>query len=238
MGKAVGNEPCPRCRERGQDRRGDNLVIYSDDSGHCFNCGYHRPGKFQLTLINKKDKKDEDTKNLLPFDFQSHIPAAGWKWLLKYGLPYSYWQPYCGYSPSQNRIIFKYGEPVQYAQGRSLTVGAPKWLSYGSRHTYVETLGKNLSGPIVLVEDIISAHKVAQVTPCVPLFGTVIFDKILKELKEFNRPVKLWLDADQYQLLPPKINRLQSLLNVPVSYIQTRLDPKEYSTSDIKELVS
>lgn len=238
MSQVVKQEACPRCRERGQDRRGDNLAVYADGGEHCFSCGYHRNGKFQLTFINKNKDTNENTKGVLPADFQREVPTEGWRWLLQYGLSFSYWQPYCGYSPSQNRIIFKYGEPVQYAQGRSLTVGAPKWLSYGSRHTYVETLGKNLSGPIVLVEDIISAHKVAQVTPCLPLFGTVIFDKILKELKEFNRPVKLWLDADQYQLLPPKINRLQSLLNVPVSYIQTRLDPKEYSTSDIKELVS
>lgn len=34
------NEPCPKCRENGEDRAGDNLARYSDGSGYCWKCKY------------------------------------------------------------------------------------------------------------------------------------------------------------------------------------------------------
>lgn len=238
MGNVVKQTRCPRCASRGQDTRGNNLSVYADAGEHCWSCGYHRNGKFQLTFVNKETTNDTQ-KGVLPFDFvKSPIPAKHWKWLLQYGLPYTYWQPYCGYSESADRLILTYGNPVQFAQGRSQSMDSPKWVNYGTRHTHVETLGKEISGPVSLVEDLISAHKVAQVSPAIPLFGTVIFDKVIKELRDLNRPVVLWLDADQYQLLPPKVNRLQSLLKVPVTYLHTRLDPKEYSLEEIKEYLN
>lgn len=35
---AVGKEPCPKCRSKGGDTRGDNLTRYSDGHGYCFAC--------------------------------------------------------------------------------------------------------------------------------------------------------------------------------------------------------
>ena len=37
----VSHEPCPACRSRGDDRRGDNLARYSDGHGYCNVCGYY-----------------------------------------------------------------------------------------------------------------------------------------------------------------------------------------------------
>ena len=34
-------EACPRCRDKGEDRHGDNLCVYPDGGKHCFKCGYH-----------------------------------------------------------------------------------------------------------------------------------------------------------------------------------------------------
>lgn len=90
---------------------------------------------------------------------------------------------------------------------------------------------------IVLVEDIISAHKVAQVTACLPLFGTGIYPKAVQALRALKRPVSLWLDEDQWGLLPPKINRLQALLGIPVGFIRTEKDPKAYSLDELKEIL-
>lgn len=174
---------------------------------------------------------------MLPFDFQREVPASYLKWLLQYGLSYTYWKPFTGYSETENRLIITYGEPVQFAQGRALSVGDSKWRNYGPKHHYVETLGGGLSGEVVLVEDLISAHKVAQVTPCIPLFGTMIPDIVIKELLRLKRPVALWLDDDQYGILSKKINRLQSLLGLPVRFIHTKKDPKALSLDEIKEIL-
>lgn len=44
MAEFLRKEPCPRCREQGNDKSGDNLAIYSDGSYHCFSeCGYTKP---------------------------------------------------------------------------------------------------------------------------------------------------------------------------------------------------
>lgn len=40
MGNVVRKEPCPKCREMGGDKSGDNLVIYEDESSYCFACGH------------------------------------------------------------------------------------------------------------------------------------------------------------------------------------------------------
>ena len=36
-------EPCPKCRENGDDASGDNLHRYPDGSAHCFKCRYNEP---------------------------------------------------------------------------------------------------------------------------------------------------------------------------------------------------
>lgn len=42
MGNAIGKERCPRCADNGNDKSGDNLVIYDDGGKVCFRpgCGY------------------------------------------------------------------------------------------------------------------------------------------------------------------------------------------------------
>lgn len=239
MARFSGYTPCPKCRERGADRSGDNLANWMDGSAHCFSCGYHVPPPFQLTFINKEEDKDDKEKAVLPRDFQrSHIPAAAIKWIIQYGLPWSYWKAHCGYSEEEGRLVITVGDPIKFSQGRLIdqSLGKRKWKFYGDGHNYVEVIGATLSGEVVLVEDLISAHKVGQHVPCIPIFGTTIHDVVVAELQRLNRPVRLWLDADQYPLLPKKINRLQGLLRHPVRYIFTEKDPKECSMEQIKEL--
>jgi twinkle protein len=43
--------PCPRCRANGRDRSGDNLKWYTNDTAHCFACGYNE---------GDRPKEDED----------------------------------------------------------------------------------------------------------------------------------------------------------------------------------
>jgi hypothetical protein len=244
MGTVVRFEPCPKCREQGRDRAGDNLGCYSDGSAHCFSCGYHR---FVKGYIKKEPKYVNENQAVLPADFTRDIPADAWRWVLQYGLSYSYWKKYCGYSESTSRLVFTVGDPPRFSIGRYIGNDAGeraktdrtfrKWTTWGDRGEYTEFLGRDNPGEVALVEDLISAHKVSQITPCIPLFGTRINDATLRELREYNRPVVLWLDADQKTLLIPKVHRLQFFLEVPIRTITTSLDPKYYSLSDIKEIL-
>lgn len=237
MSRFIRFEQCPKCALDGRDRAADNLGVYDDGGSHCFSCGYHKSARFSLAFERKDDHVHKADKAVLPSDFTREVPAECWKWILQYGLPMSYWKAYCGYSPKENRLIITFGNPIRFSIGRAFTVDNRKWRLYGNGHSYVETLGEQLPGPIVIVEDIISAHKVAQVCPSLCLFGTDVHDVAVKELKKQGRPVVLWLDQDQYSLLPKKMGRLQSLLGASVGHISTRKDPKELSVEEIKQML-
>ncbi len=117
-------------------------------------------------------------------------------------------------------------------------MGASKWKVYGDKSCYVEVISEQIPKEIVLVEDLISAHKVGQVRSAIPLFGTTISDLVLKKLVQLNRPVSLWLDDDQYSLLSRKIGRLQSFLGASVRHIRTDKDPKSYSPKEIEGILN
>jgi hypothetical protein len=115
-----------------------------------------------------------------------------------------------------------------------------KWREWGDKSrsaTVLENTDSGSSERVVVVEDLISAHKVSHVTACLPLFGTSLYPKVVMALKALKRPVDVWLDRDQYTLLVPKINRLQTFLDVPVRFVSTNKDPKEYSIKEIKEIL-
>lgn len=243
MAKFTHHEQCPRCAARGADRRGNNLGVWADGSKYCFSCGFYVPATFRaLALLGQRltleDKADDKEKAVLPSDWQREIPTDGWKWLLQYGIPMSYWQTRCGYSPKENRVVFNVGSPTRFSVGRALSLGASKWKVYGDKSSYVEVVNEQVSTEVVLVEDFISAHKVAlSGYTAIPLFGTAIHDNVIKRLQGLKRPVVLWLDGDQYENLPRKIGRLQAFLGVGVRHIQTRKDPKEYSVNEVKEIL-
>lgn len=243
MARVVKYEACPKCRSNGRDNRGDNLVRYSDDGGHCFSCGYHERSSTVTSIGNYFGSSVTDKENvrkaILPHDFTREVPADAWKWLLQYGLPYSYWKESVGYSPSESRLVLRVGEPLQFSIGR--LIGEPrgenhakrrKWYVWGDSHKHAEVIGHG--DVVVLVEDLISAHKVGQVTTSIPLFGVELHKPHLYYLINDTRPVVIWLDKDQQGAVNKKASWLQSLLNRPVSVVTTDKDPKELDFESIK----
>ena len=66
MGIPIRKEACEECRKIGQDRTGDNKVIYDDSSGWCFKCNTHfEPCKNTLNATKLK-------KNNLDFVYGSY----------------------------------------------------------------------------------------------------------------------------------------------------------------------
>lgn len=55
MGNVVRKEPCPKCREMGRDKSGDNLVIYEDESAYCFACSH--------TILSEEEKERRGLNN-------------------------------------------------------------------------------------------------------------------------------------------------------------------------------
>src|SRR5699024_2719226 len=56
-----GTNPCPKCRERGEDRAGDNFHFYGEGlGGHCFSCGYTIPSDEYVEETNLRVKGDKN----------------------------------------------------------------------------------------------------------------------------------------------------------------------------------
>lgn len=54
----LSKQPCPSCREKGEDTSGDNLVVYPEGRGaHCFACGYHEHGNGSAVEKSKPSSK-------------------------------------------------------------------------------------------------------------------------------------------------------------------------------------
>lgn len=235
-------EACPRCRSNGHDNRGDNLGRYSDGSGHCFSCGYHEHSVF--APVFHEPTVDDGTKSLRPSDFTRDVPTKCLQWLLQFGLPYTYWQPTIGYSGYYQRLVFEVyvEEKLAFSIGRYFgDESKRKWHVWGDCHEYAYVLfGTNYNehSPIVLVEDLISCHKVNQAGfTCIPLFGTNVHKPALYFLQNQTAPVVLWLDKDQELNMKKQAMRLESLVGGAVSVRVTDLDPKMLSFKQINEVI-
>jgi hypothetical protein len=138
------------------------------------------------------------------------------------------------------------GEPGRLGEGLRreerpvlLAQEKPKWKTYGNCHETAHIFGDYLtSKAVILVEDLISAHKVGRVNVCIPLFGTHIHDCVLRVLRHINLPVIIWLDNDQRHNIISKASKLMVYINKPVSYRFSEKDPKELSLDQIKEIIN
>lgn len=256
-------EGCPRCIDRGQDSRRDNLGVYRDGSAHCWACGYHRSGsvykRWASSTTESSSELNNGQKSLLPRDWTREVPADAWQWVMQYGLSWRYWQESVGYSPSTRRLVFQVGGVDKDDQGNLVRtgslafsigryVGPPtddkklrKWHVWGDSHKHAELLRytrDTSSRQLVLVEDVVSAHKVAQVADCIPLFGTTVHPCHMYALINSNQDVYLWLDKDQEWASKKKALQIGSILGREVSIVVTDKDPKELSVKQIEACLS
>lgn len=169
---------------------------------------------------------------MLPGDFTREIPNTGLQWLLQYGLPWSYWKDQIGYSPERGRLVFLVGNPLQFSIGRLVEeregnhASRRKWYVWGDSHKHAEVVGNGET--VVLVEDLISAHKLAALCPvkAVPLFGTQVHPCHLWFLMQEQKPIVLWLDKDQESRVYHQAAKLQTMTGCKTSVVITDQDPK------------
>lgn len=234
MGILSHTEPCPSCRSKGADRKGNNLAMYKDGSGWCFACHYYVPP----TLEGRFQEYVSKTPPGVPTDLQREVPDHARKWIEQYQLPWNYWQESCRYAPSEDRLVIL-GDG--WAAGRYVGKqdGHRKWMSYGTPHAAAELVGDlgEETLAVVLTEDVISAHKVAFLNPVVaiPLHGSSVGSSILAALKHISLPVVLWLDRDMLPTVLKKAQALHSATGLPTFWITTQDDPKSCSFTTIKK---
>lgn len=175
----------------------------------------------------------------LPFDFTREVPARALIWLLQFGLPWSYWKESVGYSPSQERLVLTYGTPVVASIGRYVGTGDwPRWREYGDPKTHPIPINPEAETPLVLVEDLVSAHKVAAAGfSALPLFTSKVTPHQLKFLIKAKRPMVLWLDKDKARESLRDSVRLAAITRQLVARVVTDKDPKWLALTEINSLL-
>lgn len=119
-----------------------------------------------------------------------------------------------------------------------------KWYVWGDSHKHAEIVAACGSSdvkdkPVVLVEDLVSAHKVANAGYiAMPLFGVNWHPCHVYYLMQEQCPVVLWLDKDQAGTIMRKAMGLQALVGCPVRTVVTDNDPKALTFKEINEQLS
>jgi hypothetical protein len=111
---------------------------------------------------------------------------------------------------------------------------------WGDCHKHTEAI-RGSGEHIVLVEDLISAHKVAlsgASYATIPLFGTKIHPCHIYYLINTDKDVVLWLDKDQEMNVKRQAWQLESVINRPVKVVITDKDPKVLTFEEINGQLS
>lgn len=246
-GHYVSKEACPNCRRLGNDNSGDNLIVFSNGSKHCFACGHHvSPTGYEYITNRLKTRGNEQlcTKPTvsLPPDVDFNLPEIARQWLKSYELTNTdiakhrlmwseYWQ----------RLIFPYfgNDDLLAWQGRYFgNDGKAKWFSQGQLHEFIHMVGNSITGVCVLVEDIVSAIKLGNCSVCaIPLFGSYLSTKQLLRIKRYYGTIIVWLDKDK-QKEAVKFSNLARSMNCNSYTIITDKDPKEIPYEELKQLLT
>jgi hypothetical protein len=228
------NTNCDQCGSR------DNLAVY-DDHVWCFGCRFYENRKsINPKLINNiHRKKNNNDVVSLPDDFDYHIPPAPLKWLTDYGITAQEIQRHrMGWSEFKKYLVFPVYDPAGNLlmwQGRYYgdNPDHPKYITRGAKNV-LHILGEH--GILVLVEDLVSAIKIARKHKAMPLWGSSINLDLLIRLHSVTNEFAIWLDHNMYDEARKAANRaLQWYDRVVV--IETPLDPKCYTPAEIQTII-
>jgi hypothetical protein len=237
----------------GHDRSGDNLAVYPDGHEYCYRCGYYVPAPLTLAHIKKRTEKMEDyLQNVkdnelvqMPMDYKEVIkdPEAV-AWLNACGITPRHCLDYeVGWSDSLKQVVFPVynDEGKLFATlGRNCSGTGKKWIATGSPHLHpavYTNFRAELANVLVIVEDVVSAIRVGEIAPCMPLFGTTTTHSRMAWVANHYAKVIVWLDFDAFDKAREVATKLSLYGATEIYMIQTERDPKGYTDAEISELI-
>lgn len=235
MNKRVVHGPCPKCGSR------DNCATYPDGHEWCFGCGYYKHGNLSLESRVKSNTPEiplQASVRPFPSDVTTGISIIGLQWLRKYRITNDDIASHgIMWSDEQQQLIFPCFNSDHRAigwQARNFNSVKPKYVTYGQmKFSPIATI---IADTCVLVEDVISAIRVSKVLPCVPICGSHVSGELLNSLRAHFKHLMVWLDRDKAGEAYKASNRA-TLMGFNSRVVVTKLDPKEYSENDIKEIL-
>ena len=237
MSKFLYHESCPNCGSK------DNLGVWDDGHKYCFGCRYHENGTIDLRKVFHPDLADPKKPHEFPYDAQEGMPPQALKWLLSCGITFQLQRKHgIMWSPSRQMVCWRIkGEKTKKQiawQGRCFVPDAKtKYFIGGDVHDDYTIIPHSYTDEtVVLVEDYLSAIRVSEHYPCMPLFGCVCGLNVLQELLGRFSSIIVWLDSDKLDNAR-KIALNASMIGLPNQVLYTPKDPKEYTDSEIKDFL-
>lgn len=184
-----------------------------------------------------------ETRKVLTFpdDAEKTISVKAVQWLDRYGIMRGeIIENGIQWSQTRQWLLFpiRGDEGMIGFQARNFGDSGPKWESRGDLASVVHLINKSESdGPVIIVEDIISAIKVGRQFCAMPIFGSTVGIRRLHMMRNITKEIVFWLDADKY----PEAIRMSNnvgILNIKGRVVYTQNDPKEYSDKEIDNIVN
>jgi len=163
-------------------------------------------------------------------ELSNDIPLKAKQWLLKYGITnQEIEQNNIAYNANSDILVLLHTQ--NYWQGRCFGNQSQKYLSKGLKPLTIYGNGDT----IVCVEDILSAIKIARLSPdycATPLLGSSMSLETTQSLSERFKSILIWLDRDKAKdaiMMARNLKQRGILVDVVIS----PKDPKEYDKGEL-----
>lgn len=255
MATFVSNGPCPKCGSK------DNLATYNDGSKWCWGCHYYAPpdhGKviesLKKTLTEAPNRASSEFSlggrgpGSVPSDLTSVIGGKAWEWINEYDVTTEELvRNNVRYSPSREQLIFQwfgeYRKLILWQSRNFSTYAKAKASTHGNPSEVMNIVYKGCrpagspGDVLVLVEDPVSALRVARQQDSMALLGSHISAEKLLRVRSLYKDVIFWLDHNKYRE-SQNLAMEAEILGLSTSVSTTVLDPKYLSDSEIRSQVS
>lgn len=223
MSKFIKHTGCPKCGSK------DNLAEY-DDHVWCFGCKYYKLKNDIHSIRSRLQNERVMLSDEFSLDLTDEIPMVAKQWLLKYGITNEEINQHkIAWNANDQILILLYTQ--NYWQGRCFGNQYQKYLSKGNKPLTIYGNGDT----IVCVEDVLSAIKIARLSPeycATPLLGSSMSLETTQSLSERFSKIVIWLDRDKAKEAI-RIARNLKQRGILVDVVISSKDPKEYEKGEI-----
>lgn len=219
----------------------DARYVYKDGSSFCFSCRTASRGNWNPYAYTEPVAKASGLP--LPDDASHDFPEHVVLWVAKYGLTIEELIKHgCYYSASWDQLIYTWKDGdgrVVLWQGRNFRPTAKaKCFTQGTPDDVLPLYGESSCPSLVIVEDPVSAMKVARFTQSLPALGSDLSPNKLARIARLPglSRVVVWLDGNMYPKAQRMAQRFQ-MLGLTACAVYTEQDPKAVSDAVMQEML-